>query len=1060
MTDRLTDAKLTARLQGISRLAARIMIVIAVLALAGWMLGVETLTSVLPGLVTMKVNTAVCLMLAGIGLLTLHTRPNVTRGISVAVLVISGLTATQHLFGWNLGIDELLVRDTTPGIAPGRMSPVTTFNFLLLGTALLLLTGGRIVQAQVLGIAVLLTSGLAFLGYIYDVAELNRVFLFSFVAINTVFSTFLASMAVLFAQPDRGLAHIFSVTSAGGFMARRLLPVAVLLPVVAGVLLWQGRTIGPYDESFVLAAFTLANVIILSLLILFVASRLHAVDVDRRVAVDAEQAVLLGLEQKVAERTRDLQAVNDALAQEIAQRQRAEEQFRALLESAPDGIIVVGALGRIVLANRQIATMLGYSREELGTTSVRNLMPEADYERLLAYRDALASDDWQSTGSSLEATALRRDGTRIPIEISLSHVATPDGEVIFGAIRDITDRREYEQTLRFNASLQESVRDAVISTDMEFRIQSWNRAAENIYGWHAEEVIGRPVGEILPTRHSSDTAMQVFRQALMSRGYWQGEFLQKRRDGVEITVLGSTTLLKDEYGASYGVVSVNHDLTERKKSESEARRLQAALDIMQEGAQVIGFDWRYIYQNEAAARQGKQSRDNVIGRSMMDVFPGIEHTHVFGALRRCMEQRIPEHVETLFEFSDGSSGWFDVFVQPIPEGIFVISSSADERKRAEKEARRLQVALDNMQDGAQIISHDWEYVYLNDTAARQARKPREDMLGRTMLEKFPGIDATPMFSKLRQAMEQRTTEHFENLFSYDDGSSAWFELSVQPVPEGIFILSADITARKEIELALQRTNEQLQHANEEIQRFAYIVSHDLRGPLINLKGFSEILRGAVETMTEMSPTVLPALNAAQTQMWNSATGEKIPTALRFISTALDRMDRFTTAILGLSRVGSRSLLLEPVSPEDLIRQIVQSCAMQIEQQGIEVEIQPLPEIVTDRMSLDQIFGNIIGNAIKYLDPKRRGCIRIYAEQDVLETIFHVEDNGRGIADNHHEKVFAPFRRGISDVEGEGMGLAYVQALVRRLDGRIWFESRAGVGTTFSFALPNRREEPV
>jgi membrane protein required for beta-lactamase induction len=94
MTDRLTDAKLTARLQGISRLAARIMIVIAVLALAGWMLGVETLTSVLPGLVTMKVNTAVCLMLAGIGLLTLHTRPNVTRGISVAVLVISGLTAT------------------------------------------------------------------------------------------------------------------------------------------------------------------------------------------------------------------------------------------------------------------------------------------------------------------------------------------------------------------------------------------------------------------------------------------------------------------------------------------------------------------------------------------------------------------------------------------------------------------------------------------------------------------------------------------------------------------------------------------------------------------------------------------------------------------------------------------------------------------------------------------------------------------------------------------------------------------------------------------------------
>lgn len=1302
MSDSLSDQNLIARLLFLSKLAGALVIGIGMLALAGWIFGIDVLASLQPGLVTMKINTALCFILAGIGLIYLRTRPRLTQVSAAIVLVIAGLVGAQFIFNVNLGIDELFMRDTTNGIAPGRMSPITVINFILISMAMLVMTlTRRVVIGQTLALTAIVLALLVTLAFMYDVEELNNIFLFSFVAINTIMAFIVLGTGVLFSYPDQGMVHLFSVNSAGGYMARWLLPMAVIMPVIIGFLRWEGQQAGLYGTEFGAALFTLSSIIVITLMTARVASTLHRVDIEREEAVNARLAAYVDLEHKVQARTHDLTQANDKLEREIIQRQKAEDQFRALLQSAPDGIIVQDEAGTIALSNRHIEIMLGYEKEALSKLSIRDLMPEPDYERLVAFRDALASDHWQNSGSSLQARAKCSDGRLLPIEVSLSHVDTPSGEMIFGSVRDITDRREYEQTLRFNASLQENVRDAVIATDLDYRVRSWNRAAENIYGWSAEEAIGKLVGEVLKTRHASQTSMESFSQMLKSRGYWHGEFIQKCKDGSEVTILSSTTLLKDPDGVTYGVVSVNHDITERKRAEEEARRLQVALDNMQEGAQIlsfdwhflyqndaaarqgqlskgqvaghtfmemfpgvedtplfdtlrrameertpehietlfqfsdgtsgwfdiiaqpvpegifvlstditerkhaqqealrlqgaldnmqegaqiVGFDWRYIYQNEAAARQGQQPKGKVLGYTMMEMYPGIDQTPLFDKLRTCMEQRTPEHLETLFEFSNGTSGWFDVSVQPVPEGIFILSSDIGQRKEAEAEARRLQVALDNMQEGAQIVDFDWRYVYLNDAVSVQGRRDKSELLGRTMMEAYPGIDETPLFGIMRRSMQQRTHERLENQFIYPDGSTGWFDLSVQPVPEGIFILSTDIskrkaaeealrrqeeklqtifnllpvgaavigqdrriiqanvaiermlrqsldslkqgdyqkmryihgdgspmfehehpnvralnetkpvydvemgiideddvliwttvssaplpgnegvitimsdtTRRKEIEMALQSTNDQLQHANEEIQRFAYIVSHDLRGPLINLKGFSEILRGAVEQMTSMTDSVMPALSDSQMRAWKAAVQEKIPTALRFINIALDRMDRFTTAILALSRMGNRALTIEPIAVEEIVQQILNSYAMQISEQGIEVIVDPLPIVNADRLSLDQILGNILGNALKYLDKSRVGRIHISAEQDAQQTVFHIADNGRGIAEVHQDKVFAPFRRGINDVEGEGMGLAYVQALIRRHNGRIWFETTPDVGTTFSFSLPVKTKD--
>jgi signal transduction histidine kinase len=142
--------------------------------------------------------------------------------------------------------------------------------------------------------------------------------------------------------------------------------------------------------------------------------------------------------------------------------------------------------------------------------------------------------------------------------------------------------------------------------------------------------------------------------------------------------------------------------------------------------------------------------------------------------------------------------------------------------------------------------------------------------------------------------------------------------------------------------------------------------------------------------------------------------------------------------------------------EALVQATLETLAHQIEQRQVRVTVGLLPELVADRTSLEQILGNILNNAILYLEPGRPGEIEITGERNGDETIFRIRDNGRGIAPEDMDKVFAPFRRaGRQDIPGEGMGLAYVQTLVRRHDGRIWCESEPGVGTTFSFALPHQ-----
>lgn len=166
------------------------------------------------------------------------------------------------------------------------------------------------------------------------------------------------------------------------------------------------------------------------------------------------------------------------------------------------------------------------------------------------------------------------------------------------------------------------------------------------------------------------------------------------------------------------------------------------------------------------------------------------------------------------------------------------------------------------------------------------------------------------------------------------------------------------------------------------------------------------------------------------------------------------MDRLISAILNLTREGRRTFQPEKIDTRELIENIVSTVAHQASEANAQIHIEPLPNIVSDRLSMEQIFSNLIDNALKYLKPNEAGDIRVRAKTRMGFAIFEVIDNGRGIDPKDHQRIFDLFRRaGLQDRQGQGIGLAHVRALVRRMGGTISVTSELGKGSTFSVTLP-------
>jgi signal transduction histidine kinase len=254
--------------------------------------------------------------------------------------------------------------------------------------------------------------------------------------------------------------------------------------------------------------------------------------------------------------------------------------------------------------------------------------------------------------------------------------------------------------------------------------------------------------------------------------------------------------------------------------------------------------------------------------------------------------------------------------------------------------------------------------------------------------------------------------------------------------------------------SLSETVQQLSESNEELKDFSYIVSHDLRAPMINVQGFVNELGLSLNDLRQDLEPVLELIPEHKKAAVLEILDEDIPSSTRFITGGVAKMNQLLAGILKVSRLGRQELNISAVDSQRLVNDDIVAIKYQSEQAKAEFVVQPLPQVQTDPYLLTQIFANLLSNAVKYLDPKRPGKIEIWAEDKGDYFRFFVKDNGLGISEKDQKKVFEMFRRGSNHaLDGEGVGLNYVKSAVKRLGGTISLDSVAGQGSVFSFTLP-------
>jgi PAS domain S-box-containing protein len=382
--------------------------VVANLVLLGWVLDIPSLTSVRPGLVTMKVNTALCFILSGAALCllageqTFRWRLGLARFCAAIVAVCAGLTLSQDLAGVDLGIDLWLAQEylpTTGAGSPGRMAPATAFSFILTGLALLLssaasarLRGASQPPAIIVGAIALV----ALVGYAYDAPALYRLAPYSSMALHTALLFLALAWGMLAVCPEHRVTHILGSGYAGGAAARRMLPAAIGAPFVLGWMYLASGGAEHFDVAFGFALLVSMNFLIVAALLLGFAWLLNRADEDLKLG---------------------------------------EARLRGLLESALDAHLVVNSAGLIVLVNAQAESLFGYRRQELLGKPFALLLPE----RLRAtgtnpIRDFFAEPLPRSANMGVDLTVLRKDGSEVALEFNLDPMRSPDEVLMTGVV--------------------------------------------------------------------------------------------------------------------------------------------------------------------------------------------------------------------------------------------------------------------------------------------------------------------------------------------------------------------------------------------------------------------------------------------------------------------------------------------------------------------------------------------------------------------------------------------------------------------------------------------------
>ena len=1023
-------------LRRVSQAASVTVALVGSLGLVGWALDIPALKSVSPDWVTMKANTALGLVLAGASLGILgnqQARARLRRLASAAagvVALIGVLTLGEYTLGWDLGIDQLLFQEPDGAVgtvAPGRMAPTTACSFLLLGGGLLLLNRSRTIHV---GQWCALTAGgigLAnLLSYAYSVPAFYGFPSATEMAVHTAAASFLLSLGLLCARPERGVMAPLTSPEVGGVMARRL-----LIPATGGLLLlgWLkvlGEKAGLYDMALGTALLVLVSVILVALLVGWNARLLNRVDAERRRAQADLDKAYIEVENQVEERTAQLRLQTVALT------------------SAANAIVITDRNGRIAWLNPAFTRLTGYTPEEaLGQTP--RLLNSGKQDRAFHQRlweTILAGQVWQS-----ELVNRRKDGTLYTEEQTITPVRDERGEIShFIAIhQDLTERKRAEKQQRLLN--EEAVRREREAESFAGLVTSLARSLE------LDEILERVVAEA-NALGQGDIAYLV-----MVGGGGQTAAI-RAHTGVSSALRG-LTIPKGKGIAGQvletGELFVTDDYfqdsrfphTEEMDAVARAEGIVAlaAVPIVHEGTP-LGV----LLVARRASRPFTLANLQVVIRLAEAASLACHHALLYEqAARRAAT------LERLWRVGQGLSRplalaeTLDRIVETARDLLRVASAQLAQRGAAADlvtvtaEAgdlallRHRTVRLGEGSIGT--VAATRQPLVLNDYQAFPNRLPELTMVSAAM--------AVPLLveDRLVGILNVDSTEQ-GRAFSQDD--LQLLELLAQPaaialenarlyeaLKQEAYQLEARVEERtQELQVAMRRVEEASRYKSD----FLANMSHELRTPLNSIIGFSDLL------LAQSYGT----LNEKQ-----SRHAKNILTSGRHLLTLIND-------ILDLSKVEAGRLELDPetFSLPETLQAVLTDIRPQAESKGVQLRLESegsLNLLTADPVRFKQILYNLLSNAVKFTPA---GGDVTLAARPVENTSVEiaVTDTGIGIKTEDLPRLFQPFTQLEAALsgryQGTGLGLALTKRLVELHGGQIRAESEGeGKGTTLTVRLP-------
>jgi PAS domain S-box-containing protein len=357
--------------------------------------------------------------------------------------------------------------------------------------------------------------------------------------------------------------------------------------------------------------------------------------------------------------------------------------------------------------------------------------------------------------------------------------------------------------------------------------------------------------------------------------------------------------------------------------------------------------------------------------------------------------------------------------------------------------------VEGLLEGCQVLDREWRYLYVNAAAVRQARRSREELLGRTLLECYPGVEATPLFEKLQECMQRRVPLRMENEFAYPDGARAWFELQFIPVPEGVCVLSLDVTDARLAAEALRRSEEQVRHMQkmEAVGRLAGSIAHDFNNILSVVLSYGRLLEGAMSPGDERLADVGEIVRAAE---------------------------RATTLTRQLLAFSHQRLAVPEVLDVNRLLSGMTGMLQRLAGESVELSLVLAPGAPRVRGvagHLEQIVVNLVVNARDAMPDG--GTLVVETTQVILDeehaaqhvgvvpgphVLLAVSDTGVGMSKEVQARIFEPFFTTKERGKGTGLGLATVFGIVRQWGGTVWVYSEPGQGSTFKVYLPETHDD--